>query len=140
MRYLDELEKRWSANKTNDRLDKPKRRKSGFRGRELVDTLINFSAWTGDRRFLDAALALADNGMLNGNMNFARWRHPQLVKSDKEAERLSLMGVRFLMAAPRNMSLSRACAEVAAMTGIQAKTFAAARKRLELLYRKEPAA
>jgi hypothetical protein len=135
MTYLADLEVVWQQNiKKRPKPDKRTRSKA-LRGGDFFQELLNCHALTGDQRFLDAAEALHENGIIDVKFNFTRWQPPMLRKAKRNLELLKLNWIHQKIR--RRVSLSRACAELAAKTGHRANSFTAAIKDLEKSYRRE---
>jgi hypothetical protein len=130
------LAKLWEKNvrkkePNTEKGDRPK----ALRGTDFYKELLRCYALTGDKRFLDAADALLEHGILDAFLNFSRWEHPLLkrLKRNVALKRLNWINEKVVAGVP----LSRACAEVAATVGHRANSFSAATKDLENLYRRE---
>jgi hypothetical protein len=134
MAYWDKLETEWRANRKNGRAGAALERPKSLRGRDFVDELHRLAVLTGDRRFYDALMALAEHGIVDTRMNFKRWRAPAFAEMERESNRVILMGIRFLMKLGK--SQRRACAEVAAVTGRPSASFDAAVTDLRKLHAK----
>jgi hypothetical protein len=128
--YLDELEKKWRANKqkANNGLARPKT----LRGRDFVNELARLAVLTGDDRFDDAGRALFDNDIIDSKLNFRRWRAPAYAKIDEEHDLIISKFVAYLVR--DGTSTRRACAEIAATTGMESASFEAACKQVKLVY------
>jgi hypothetical protein len=129
--YLDALAKKWRAN-MRGRARSSLARPNGLRGRDFVGELMRLHVLTGDRRFNDALTALINHGIIDEKFNFRRWRAPELAKHEAEVDRIALDGVRFLI--DLGKPKKRACAEIAAALGLEAVSFAAAIRQLELRF------
>jgi hypothetical protein len=145
-KYLAELEQLWQQNrkgadslfnriKTFPRSPRLRRSKA-LRGSDLVRELARLAALTRDVRFQDALFALAEHRITDRNHNFLPWQVPEITQLQKKWERFMCASIHALKA--QGASLRRACAEMAAVTGWEATSFAAATKHLELLYRQHP--
>jgi hypothetical protein len=123
---LEELEKKWRANKqkANDGLLRPKT----LRGRDFVYELTRLNVLTKDERFADACKALFENGIVDSKMNFRRWN----AKFDEE---LDLTISKFVAALVRDGESTRqACAVAPAASGMKSSSFEAACKQVKLAY------
>jgi hypothetical protein len=97
---------------------------------------MRLAVMTRDMRFGDALLALIEHRIVDRNFNFLpSYLLPVLQKQEK-VQRQACVFIHQMKS--RGASLRRACAEIAALTGWSAASFAAAAKQLELLYRQHP--
>jgi hypothetical protein len=147
-KYLAELEQLWRQKRKDPdstfNLVKPLftfpppslRRSKALRGSDLVRELTRLAALTRDARFLDAVLALVEHRIVDSKNNFLPWQAPEMTWWQEYFERFMCASLQELKA--QGASLRRACAEMAALTGWEATSFAAAAKHLELLYRRRP--
>jgi hypothetical protein len=139
-KYFAELERVWQQNRGSS-VQKYFEFESGLfprpkalRGPVLVRELIRLTALTDDMRFQDAAFALAEHRIIDGNFNFLP-RKPRRFRQGKEKLKSHMWAGIHELKLRYGLSLRRACAELAAHTGWPATSFAAAVKDLELLYR-----
>jgi len=143
--YLAELEQLWQQNRNRPSALKallrpppnlPSRLKA-LRGRDFALELSRLSAMTGDARFKDALLALAQHRIIDRNFNFLPWEMPFVTEGREKVELLMCASIHLLRSHPgTGGSLRRACAEFAAREGWPATSFAAAMKDVELRYRR----
>jgi hypothetical protein len=131
MGYMEKLEKDWRKNRNNHRRHFPHRPRS-LRGRDFVFELIRPSAATGDRRFDHALTALITHGIIDANFNFKRWRPPKSAEIQAHTNRITLGATRYLIE-ELGKTQRRACAEVAAVRGLEATSFEAAIRKLQML-------
>jgi hypothetical protein len=147
-KYFAKLERVWEQNRkttvgsTLQRLygvplGPELRRAKSLRGADFAKELFRLSVLTKDARFEDALFALLDHGVINiidGKFNFLPWEGPALAKIRKETELTAFVFIYWLTS--RGALLRRACAQLAALLGWPAASFAAAIKDLELIFRR----
>jgi hypothetical protein len=143
-KYLAELERLWQRNRNNRNNPLPTifnypimpelKRAKALRGPDLVLELRRLSVLTGDKRFIDAALALIEHRVVGRGFKFLPWDEPYIAQGKAKFEQYAYIDIQMLRVEFGN-SLRRACALYAAHIGWPAATFMAARKHLELLYR-----
>jgi hypothetical protein len=107
-------------------------RPPSLRGRDFTHELHRLFVVTGDRRFKDAAHALIEHGIVDEKLKFTRWRLPRIAEHEAKINSKMVEGVRSLIKLGK--SPRRACAEMAAISGLQANSFEAAIKHLQLLH------
>jgi hypothetical protein len=137
-KYFAELERMWQQNRGPvrqryfDLVGLP--RAKALRGPDLVGELVRLAVLTKDTRFQDAAIALAEQRIIDRKFNFLPWEPRWRRQGKGELELIAVAAIHDLK--PRCGSLRRVCAEFAARTGWPATSFVAAVKDLELLYRR----
>ena len=103
-----------------------------LRGPDFVGELERLASATGDPRFVNAIRALIEHGIIDKNYNFKRWQLPFAAKHEANQNRRMVNQIHEWV--KEGMSIRRACAQTAAINGLRAASFAAAIKRLQLLY------
>jgi hypothetical protein len=109
----------------------PARPKS-LRGRDFVDELHRLYALTGDYCFMQTVDALLDHGIVDDTFKFTRPAPEHSAKLQFAIDRLYVGAIDLLV--EEGASLRGACAEVAARSGLEAASFEAAVKKLQLLH------
>jgi hypothetical protein len=140
MGYYADLEKLWKADRKK-RERSFKRQPQSLRGPTLVGELLRLAAVTRDPRFEDAVSALKQHGIIDEHSRFNRhWSPSASAEAAPEAEELDrfldLWNV-LILHEIQGQSVRRACAQVAA-GGVEAASFTAAVKRLQLQHAKLP--
>ncbi|MFW6028187.1 MAG: hypothetical protein ACOC9Q_01525 [bacterium] len=131
MSYFQELEEVWWRRRRS-RYGRRKQRPSGLRGPDFVGELLRLAVATQDKRFDDAAKALLDHGIIDKDLNFARWQRPSIQEADGilDLAYTNVISTKITFGA----SIWHACAETAAEFGTEGASFETAVKRLQLLY------
>jgi hypothetical protein len=142
-KYLAKLERQWEQNRKTllgsklqmpFTLDPRLKRAKSLRGPDFVTELIRIEVATGDTRFKDAVFALFEHGIVGDKFKFLPWEKPYVAKEKKQAELMVLIFLCWTKS--RGVPLRRTCAQLAALLGWPATSFAAAMKDLELIYRR----
>jgi hypothetical protein len=132
MTYMGELEELWETNRRKKPTVVGPERARSLRGPDFVGELHRLWVVTKDERFKDAMRALAQYDIIDQDGNFLRWMPPSLAKLQGELEETYVEAVHTLMI--KGHSRRRACAEMAARSGLKAASFKAAIKHLDVLY------
>jgi hypothetical protein len=133
MTYMGELEELWKTNRRRKPTVVGPERARSLRGPDFVGELHRLWVLTKDERFKDAIRALAQYDIIDQDGNFLRWMPPSLAKLQGDLEETYVEAVHTLMI-NCECSRHRACAEMAARSGLEATSFKAAIKHLDLLY------
>jgi len=142
-KYFAKLKQQWEQNRKTtigstlqmlSTLDSRLERAKSLRGRDFVTELIRLEVATGDTRFKDAVFALFEHGIVGDKFKFLPWERPYVAELKKQFELIVFSFICWNTS--RGVSLRRACAVVAAISGWPATSFAAAIKDLELIYRR----
>jgi hypothetical protein len=138
--YFAKLERVWEQNRktvlgsTLQTLYRFSKRAKSLRGSDFTKELIRLAGLTKDTRFQDAVFALIEHDIIDNNFNFLPWEAPAVAKVQKQIELMMFTFIYWVTS--RGAPLRRACAQLAALSGWPAVSFAAAMKDLELIYRR----
>jgi hypothetical protein len=138
MGYYADLEKLWEVNRKRRKRSGSNRQPQSLRGPKLVGELLRLGALTQDPRFKDVVSALKQHGIIDEQFKFNRHWAPLRFAEAEDLDRFFNVWKVLILHEMKGQSVRRACAQVAAEGGIEAGSFAAAVKRLQIQHAKLP--